>query len=269
MSSASVKQKVIVAPIEQEERVAVPLAHQAIHDTVIKILRELPKGSLLDAPTGEGALAARLLDEGFDVRCSDLYPEIFCLHNVEIKRGNLSGALPFGDESFNYITCIEGLEHIENPHQAMREFKRILRVGGHIIISIPNILNIEERVKWLLFGYTSHFKPLSSERLDEIKTDFGSREEIALHINPLGYSELRYLLEKNGFEIVRLYRDKAKAKIWMYSPLVFLIRMICRLFISEQKRKERWIDGLISDEVLLGGNTLIVHAVKIDRTEHL
>ena len=127
-----------------DERAAVPLAHEAIHQVAEGILRTLPPrrggtNALLDVPAGEGALAARLLAAGFSVRCCDLYPEIFRLKAVEIKRGDLSGVLPYGDEEFDYITCVEGLEHIENPHQAIREFGRLLRPGGHLIVTIPNI----------------------------------------------------------------------------------------------------------------------------------
>jgi len=39
-----------------------PLAHQAIHDTVMRILANQPRGALLDVPAGERALAARLID---------------------------------------------------------------------------------------------------------------------------------------------------------------------------------------------------------------
>ena len=108
----------------------VPLAHQAIHDTVVGILQSLPRGALLDVPAGEGALAARLIAAGFEVRCCDLYPEIFQLDGVDIHRGNLDRELPFSDQSFEYVTCLEGLEHIENPQQAMREFARLLKPGA-------------------------------------------------------------------------------------------------------------------------------------------
>jgi ubiquinone/menaquinone biosynthesis C-methylase UbiE len=225
----------------------------------LHILDQLPRGSLLDVPAGEGALALRLARAGFDVRCCDLYTEIFRPREIEIKRGDLSGTLPFADATFDYLTCVEGLEHIENPQQAVREFSRILRPGGQLITSIPNILNIEERIKWLLHGYTSHFKPLSREHLAGLREEFGEMEEIGLHVNPISYSELRYTLEKNGFEIVRLYRDKPKSHQWAYWPIVALIRLIGRL-TPELKRRARWTSELQSDEILLGGNTLIVHA---------
>jgi len=71
---------------------------------------------------------------------------------------------------------------------------------------------------------------------------------------------LRHILEKNGFEIVKLFRDKPKGRTWLYLPIVALIRLITRL-TPEQKRSERWTTELASNEVLLGGNTLIIHAV--------
>ena len=246
----------------EEEREAVALAHEAVHDTVAEILAALPAcGALLDVPAGEGALAARLGRAGFDVRCCDLYPEIFRLPGVEITRGDLSGVLPYADEEFDAVTCVEGLEHIENPQQAVREFSRLLRRGGHLIVTVPNILNIEERVKWLLHGYTSHFKPLSREFLEEVRGEFGGREEVALHVNPISYAELRYTLEKYGFRVAGVHRDKPKSNLWAYYPLVALIRLVARL-TPARKRRARWTEELQSKEILLGGNTLIVHAVK-------
>jgi len=120
------------ATITKADVCPTPLAHQAIHDSVMGILANQPRGVLLDVPAGEGALAARLIDAGFEVRCCDLYPEIFRLHNVDIHRGNLDAELPFSDRSFDYVTCLEGLEHIENPQQAMREFARVLKPSGHL-----------------------------------------------------------------------------------------------------------------------------------------
>ena len=237
------------------------MAHESIYDTVLSILKTVRAGKVLDVPAGEGALALRLANAGFDVRCCDLYPEIFRLKNIEIRKGNLEGCLDYANSSFDSIVCVEGLEHAENPQNAIREFARLLREGGNLIVSVPNILNVEERLKWLLHGYTSHFKPLSAEHLAKARTSFGDRLEITLHVNPIGYSELRYTLEKYGFELVKVYRDKPKSRAWLYWPLVALIRFVGKLN-NAQKRRERWSDQLQSDEVLMGGNTLIVHAVR-------
>lgn len=240
----------------------VALAHEAIHDTVERILRNENKGRLLDIPAGEGALASRLIGLGFDVVCSDLYPQIFKLEDSEIVYGDLDKTLPFESESFEYVVCVEGLEHIENPANAIREFSRLLKKAGTLIVSVPNIMNIEERLKWLFNGYTSHFKPLSSDALEAIRKDFGGMEEIALHVNPIGYSEVRYLLEKHGFRLEKVFYDKPKKNSWAYFPLTALIKAVSRL-TPENKRRQRWTDDLNSKEVLLGGNTLIFKAAKL------
>lgn len=236
------------------------LGHVAIHETVENILRDETPGRVLDVPAGEGALAVRLKALGHEVSCCDLYPQIFKLEGVDIKLGDLDKTLPYEDRSFDHIVCVEGLEHIENPANAIREFARLLRPGGLLVISVPNIMNIEERLKWLFFGYTSHFKPLSSAALDDIRRDYGDTMEVALHVNPIGYSEVRYLLEKTGFELEKVFLDKPKSNSWAYFPVTALIR-IASVFTSKDRRKSRWTDDLNSREVLLGGNTLIFKAV--------
>ena len=240
----------------------VALAHVAIHDTVERLLANAPRGTVLDVPAGEGALAKRLVDLGHEVSCCDLYPQIFKLDGVEVKQGNLDERLPYDNASFDTIVCVEGLEHIENPASAIREFARLLEPHGTLIVSVPNIMNIEERLKWLFSGYTSHFKPLSGEAREAIAKEFGGRDEIALHINPIGYSEIRYLLEKYGFAIEGVHIDKPKKNSWAFRPIVSVIRLVSR-FSSESKRRERWSEELNSDEVLLGGNTMIFKAKKL------
>ena len=85
-------------------------------------------------------------------------------------------------------------------------------------------------------------------------------DEIAVHANPIGYNELRYYLEKNGFAIQGVYRDRKKGNQWLYWPLVAFIRLLAKL-TPEKRRKDRWTEELASDPVLLGGNTIIIHSI--------
>jgi ubiquinone/menaquinone biosynthesis C-methylase UbiE len=238
------------------------MAHEAIHDTVEQILRDAERGKLLDVPAGSGALAARLKALGFEPYCCDLYPAIFKQPDVEIKQGDLDRTLPYEDGAFDHIVCVEGLEHIENPANAIREFARLLKPQGQLLVSVPNIMNIEERLKWLFNGYTSHFKPISQAMVADIRKQLDGMEEMALHVNPIGYSEVRYLLEKSGFELRQTYFDKQKNNTWLFYPIAGVIKLASMLS-SASKRKERWTDELNSKEVLLGGNTLIFKARKI------
>ena len=238
------------------------MAREGVHETVESIFKDRPRGRVLDVPAGHGSIAHRLERLGFDVSACDLYPEIFELKDVEIRKGDLDDRLPYDDGSFDHIVCVEGLEHIENPANAIREFARVMNSGGTLVVSVPNIMNIEERLKWLFNGYTSHFKPLSSEALAPIREEYAGIEEAALHVNPIGYSELRYLLESNGFAVESTFRDKKKKNAGLFIPLAWIIRAVSK-FSSADKRRQRWTDEMNSDEVLLGGNTLIIKARKL------
>ena len=237
------------------------MAREGAYETVARILLEGGRGRLLDVPAGHGALALQLRELGFEVAACDLYPQLFDVDDIEVSQGDLDARLPYEDGSFDYVVCIEGLEHIENPANAIREFSRVLKAGGTLVVSVPNIMNIEERLKWLFSGYTSHFKPLSSEARENIAKQYSGIEEVALHVNPIGYSEVRYLLEKSGFGLIGVHIDQKKKNSWAFYPLAALIRIAAK-FSSREKRAERWADELNADEVLLGGNTLIFEAKK-------
>lgn len=60
--------------------------------------------------------------------------------------------LPFEDHQFDYIFCLEVLEHVENPTFLLNQFHRVLKGDGTILLSVPNPYN------WLsilaeLFGF--------------------------------------------------------------------------------------------------------------------
>jgi SAM-dependent methyltransferase len=46
-------------------------------------------------------------------------------------------SIPFREESFDTVTSTEVLEHVPDPLLAMREMSRVLKPGGHLIITVP------------------------------------------------------------------------------------------------------------------------------------
>lgn len=51
--------------------------------------------------------------------------------------------LPFASESFDFVTCLEVLEHLVLPEQALSEISRVLRPGGKVALTVPNIQHVE------------------------------------------------------------------------------------------------------------------------------
>jgi SAM-dependent methyltransferase len=49
-----------------------------------------------------------------------------------------SEPLPFPTGSFDFVICLETMEHMMNPYYALMEMRRVLKGGGRLICSVPN-----------------------------------------------------------------------------------------------------------------------------------
>ncbi len=240
---------------EQKTQELVTLARKGTHEKIIQFLQNERRGKLLDAPAGSGILSTKFKGLGFECYCCDINAEGFKAQDIEFKVGDLNKRIPFETSYFDYITCIDGLEHMENPHNAIREFKRLLKKGGKLIISIPNYLNIERRMKFLLTG--SFTKPVNQEMF---KKKFNCNTAM-MHINLIGYPLLKFLLESNNLRITKLDIDKPKPKMVFLSPIIAIIKRYC-LFWPKKVKERYWLKETLSKEILSGGNTLIIIAEK-------
>ena len=61
-----------------------------------------------------------------------------------------AGELPFPDESFDHVVCVEVFEHLFAPQRAAAEIRRVLRPGGRLVASAPNIAYWRLRASLLL-----------------------------------------------------------------------------------------------------------------------
>lgn len=121
-----------VANVETQEMVC--LAREETHEKIIQFLQNEKRSKLLDAPAGSGILSKRLKEIGFECYSCDINAEGFKPQDIEFRQGNLNEKIPFETNYFNYITCIDGFEHLEDPHKAMKEFKRVMKMGGKLLI---------------------------------------------------------------------------------------------------------------------------------------
>ncbi len=108
-------------------------------ERAIKIIAEWKPRNLLDIATGTGdlALAIKKALPEVEVKGTD-----FCraMLDVAVKRGLTDVLeadalhLPLPDASYDAATVAFGLRNMENYEQALREFRRILRTGGHLLV---------------------------------------------------------------------------------------------------------------------------------------
>jgi len=94
----------------------------------------------------DNRLAGKVLDVGcFDTKLKQYFQdkgfEWFGVDKnggQDIKQG-LMESIPFEDNSFDVVFCCHAFEHCERPIDALREFKRVVKVGGHIFIATPSV----------------------------------------------------------------------------------------------------------------------------------
>ena len=53
--------------------------------------------------------------------------------------------LPWADESVDVVVCNQVLEHLKNVWLPMTEMHRVLRPGGHAVLSVPNLASLHNR----------------------------------------------------------------------------------------------------------------------------
>lgn len=218
-----------------------------------------PRGGLvLDLAAGSGAFAQRLLELGFRVAACDLFPEQFRVPGVPIKYADLSARLPYPDASFDILSCLEGVEHLEDQFAFIRECWRVLRPGGRLLISTPNILGLASRWRYFWTG----FFPLATRPMSEHR-----KAPVHDHIHLITYYELRYILRTTGFTIEMVTTDRIRKygvlHAWAY-PLVRLLthRALGREPDPIQREANREIAAHILSRDVLFGRTLMVLARK-------
>jgi ubiquinone/menaquinone biosynthesis C-methylase UbiE len=116
---------------------------QGRYDIILHMYRnlDLPRSSIcLDAGSGTGTLAKRLRDElGITIYEVDdsPYSEENSHRNKWFFTGDIK-SINLPDNSYDCIFCIDVLEHIHKPEEALTELHRILRPNGYLILSVPS-----------------------------------------------------------------------------------------------------------------------------------
>ncbi len=104
---------------------------------------------------------------------------------------------PYPGEYFSTVLCGELIEHLfEDPMHLMSEVNRILKPGGHLVLTTPNIASLRG-IAAILQGYHpglfhSYIKPAESGHVDP------------RHNREYTPREIHQLIENSGFEVTLL-----------------------------------------------------------------
>jgi ubiquinone/menaquinone biosynthesis C-methylase UbiE len=124
---------------DQTDNPLIPIEEMAVRS----LLRTIEFHDVLDAATGTGRHAIHLAERGKRVSAIDGNPKMLAKAQDKARQRQLTidfrredvGELSFVDGSFDLVICALALAHVEDFAKPCREFMRVLRAGGHLIIT--------------------------------------------------------------------------------------------------------------------------------------
>lgn len=221
-------------------------------------------GENLDIGSGTGALVRliKTYSPGFQPTCVDYTEELIQDKSIKVDVVDLNlEKLPYQDNRFDFVSCTEVVEHLENYRLVIREAFRVVKPGGLVVFTTPNTLNLLSRVRYMWTGFQNLFGPLDVGRGEFFSTGG--------HITPVSYFFLAHSLAEAGFDDIQINIDKKQTSAY---PLMLIFYPLICLFgarsFSREKRKgfinssnEHLIKPINSIEMLLG-RTIVVSARK-------
>jgi SAM-dependent methyltransferase len=161
-------------------------------------------------------------------RTRDLEP---IRHFVNVFDGNrMTASLPFDDRSVDVVLAGEILEHVVDTQAFLGEIHRVLRPGGAMVLSTPNILWWKHRLALLAGRY-----PDVLDYRTRYGDDFG-------HVRVFTPELVRQLLDEAGFADVRIVGKR----LGPISSLVRTPRLLARALDRTANRMPRLADHVVA-----------------------
>ncbi len=202
-----------------------------VEDICRRVTARRPR--ILDVGCGTGANLLMLSKygyaEGVDVSEDAL---AFCrergLENVKLGAAE---QLPYDDGTFDLVTALDVVEHLDDDLAGLREMRRVLRPGGRVLLFVPTFMFL-----------------------------WGLQDDVSHHRRRYRMPELRRVLEQAGFEIERT----TYANITFFMPILAMRKLMRLTGIkaeSENNINVSALNGLLAR--MLGAESFVLRYMNI------
>ena len=199
------------------------------HEQIFSYIKEnVSKGSkICDFGSGEGALAQRLYDNGYEVTALDQHDYFkakgcnFIQVNFDNKE-ELETFIKKNSNEFDAVIGIEVIEHVHDQWAYITNMSKLCKDDGYLFISTPNTSSWLSRILFLLTGRFHQF--------GDLDLSYG-------HISPLSLWEFKTILNALNFKDFKFYSIGTLPPIYISSLKTFLATLLGLLFRPFQKGK--------------------------------
>lgn len=150
-----------------------------------ELIGDVSNKTVLDIGVGENAIS-----NGLDIEelitldgLKHLNPTVVCDINKE--------KIPLKNKTVDTIIAGELIEHMISPVSFLKKCNSILKIGGEIILSTPNVSSLKNRFRVLLGLMPEYCAMAREDGLEDFQT----------HVKDFNFSYLKKLLAISGFEV--------------------------------------------------------------------
>jgi 2-polyprenyl-3-methyl-5-hydroxy-6-metoxy-1,4-benzoquinol methylase len=203
-------------------------------------LDSMPPGRLLDVGCGSGEFLRKMQARGWYAEGTDFDPRVaaaLASSGIMVRIGELAD-IEYPDHSFDAVTLRHVIEHVTSPVTLLAECWRLLKPGGVLVISTPNIQSMGHRI------YKRHWRGLEPPR----HLQLFSVLSLGNAASRAGLDSYTLFTTAQGASYFFRESEKLSSPYWVWRIdrlLIWFWIWQCSEFVQSRKRNEHVAEELV------------------------